>query len=128
MRFGAAGCRWAQARNAHCSAWAQTFNRQFRSMSAGSFLLNSCEYYPMAQVSGRSFPEQSSISGNAVKMLLEAAAEGQSVGSAIDDAIAAYLAADAEWSNAMTRSTTKCVSSVRSIGCDSYTRERQQQL
>jgi len=31
MRFGHAGARWAQARNAHFCSWSQNFNQQMQS-------------------------------------------------------------------------------------------------
>ena len=88
--FGQAGVRWAQARNAHCSTWARNFNAQFRTMSSGAYLVNTCEYFPLGGGGGRVFAEKS-ITGNAVNMLLSAENEGLGASAAVDEAIAAYL-------------------------------------
>lgn len=89
-RFGAAGSRWAYARGASNSVWAQTFNRQFRSMSSTAYLLKTCEYFPLSQGAGRAFPENT-ITGDAIRMLAQADSEGLSAAASADEAVVAYL-------------------------------------
>merc|ERR1739838_650298 len=104
-RFGSAGARWAQARNAHCSSWAQNFNRNFPLFASARFVSNTCEYVPMAQLSERGFPGQS-CTGDAVRMLADAEATGLAV--AADDEVVAFLSGTQSLLNDTMKDSKSC--------------------
>jgi len=91
-RYASAGSRWAKARNAHCSSWAQKYNQQFRAMTAGSsYLLKTCEYFPALQGGVRKFPE--GVGNSSITQLLADLTDdsGSSKLAGVDEAVTAYL-------------------------------------
>jgi len=91
-RYAQAGSRWARARNAHCSSWAQNYNQQFRTMTAGSsYLLKTCEYFPALHGGIRQFPE--GIGKSSITQLLADLTDdsGSSKLAGVDEAVGAYL-------------------------------------
>jgi len=106
MRFGYAGTRWAQARNAQYCTWSaafnQTTNRAFCSGAgpklgglgggASVNMFNMCEYVPFTARMPKGFAEQTDVmsSGGTGKLTMDADSVVEQQADA-DEIISAYL-------------------------------------
>ena len=94
-KYGRAGARWAQARNAHCSPWAQAFNRNFGAAARGGCFLSEfakcMEYNPIGQKTGQGFAEQCSAMLGATGTSVGTAAASSDIADIIDQTVAEFL-------------------------------------